>query len=355
MVNIQDLDNLEKINEVDKSGMLSVVAETPEMLLKAYDRSQKTSLPKLKKIKQVVIAGMGGSAIAGDIVAGLLLDKAQVPVYVNRDYGIPSFVGSETLFFALSYSGDTEETLSAVKEAARAKAKIVCVASGGKLKELAESKLYPLYLIPSGYQPRAALPYLLVPVLRGLEELGIISSFQEELNKAVGTLQKLRGEYGASKPLRGNPVKQLAKKLLGKIPLIFAGQRSAAAAGLRLKTQFNENSKVTALFNVFPELNHNEIVNLSVLNRSEHNFSLIFLRDEGDHERTKKRMEITKSLIGMQLGGVSEIWSSGKAAMERNLSLIYFGDFLSVYLAFLQGIDPTPVEVIARLKKELMR
>ena len=129
----------------------------------------------------------------------------------------------------------------------------------------------------------------------------------------------------------------------------------AGAAGLRLKTQFNENSKITALFNVFPELNHNEIVSLSVLNRSKHNFSLIFLRDEGDHERTKKRMEITKSLIGMQLGGVSEIWSSGKSAMERILSLIYFADFLSVYLAILQGIDPTPVEVIGRLKKELMR
>jgi len=355
VVNIEDLDNLEKLNEIDQSGMLSAVAEMPEMLLKAGELSPQVPLPKIKKAKNILIAGMGGSAIAGDIVSGLLLGKAEIPIYVNRDYRVPAFVGSETLFFALSYSGETEETLSAVREAARAQARIVCVASGGKLNEMAESKSYPIYLIPSGYQPRAALPYLLIPVLKSLEELGIISGFQEELNKVVGLLQKLRGEYGVSKPLRGNPVKQLAKKLLGKIPLIFACRGSSEAAGLRLKTQLNENSKMTALFNLFPELNHNEIVNLSVLNRSEHNFSLIFLRDEGDHERTKKRMEITKSLIGVQLGGVNEIWSSGKSALERILSLIYFGDFLSGYLAILQGIDPTPVEVISRLKKELLR
>ncbi|MEE8637566.1 MAG: SIS domain-containing protein, partial [Candidatus Margulisiibacteriota bacterium] len=215
---IEDLDSLEKIKEVDISGMLSVVAETPEMLLKAQELLPNTALRKVKKIRQVVVAGMGGSAIAGDIAAGLFSGKIDLPLYVMRGYRLPAFVGKETLFFALSYSGNTEETLSAVKEAERCGAKIICIASGGKLKEIAEKNNHPAYLIPSGYESRAALPYLLMPILKSLEEAGIISGFREELNKSVELLRKLRGEYGEGRPLRGNPVKQLAKKLLGKIP-----------------------------------------------------------------------------------------------------------------------------------------
>lgn len=354
---MDNLDNIEKIKEIDQSGMLTVVAETPQMLLDAYELSSKVSLPRMRKINQIVVSGMGGSAIAGDIVSSLVSSKA---VYVNRDYKLPAWVGNttmvakETLFFALSYSGDTEETLSAIKEAAQRGLKIICITSGGKLKEIAESSGYPLYLIPSGYQPRAALPYLLVPLLKSLEEIGIISGIKDGVDESATLLRKLTEEYGIAKPLRSNLVKQLAKKLLWKIPIIF-GTSTTQAAGLRLKTQFSENSKVTALFNVFPELNHNEIVNLSVLKRGEHNFSALFLRDERDSERIKKRIEITKSLIGSQLGGVNEIWSNGKSSLARILSLIYFGDFLSVYLAILRGIDPTPVQVITRLKKELMR
>lgn len=355
MGRLEDLDNLEKIKEIDGSGMLSVVEQTPEMFLEAYELSQKTSLRKIKKVREAVVAGMGGSAIAGNIVSDLLLGRSAVPIHVNRGYKLPAFAGKETLVFALSYSGNTEETLSAVKEANRCGAKVVCITSGGKLKEIAESNKYPIFLIPSGYEPRAALPYLLVPLLKSLEEIGIVSGLLDGIKKSVELLRKLRGEYGADKPLRANPVKQLAKKLLGRVPIIFASQGTTEAVGLRVKTQFNENSKVTALFNVFPELNHNEIVNLSALNREEHNFCLLFLRHEGDHERIKKRMEVTKSLIGMQLGGVNEIYAQGKSDLDRVLSLIYFGDFLSIYLAVLGGVDPTPVEVISRLKKELMR
>ena len=355
MASGEDLDNLERIKEIDTSDMASAVAEMPIMLSQALDLCQKKPLCKIKKCRQVVVLGMGGSAIAGDIVAGLLLGKAAIPLHVNRDYKLPSSVGKETLCFALSYSGNTEETLSACKEAGQVGASVICITSGGKLRELAEKNRYPLYLIPSGYQPRAALPYLLVPILDALERGGIASGLKEELRKAVALLQRLRGEYGVDKPLRGNPAKQLAKRISGRIPIIFASQGTTQAAGLRLKTQFNENSKLTALFNIFPELNHNEIVNLSALKREEHNFCLIFLRDDGDAEKIKKRMEITKSLIGIQLGGVNEVYAQGKTPLERVLSLIFFGDFLSVYAAILRGVDPTQVDVISRLKKELTR
>jgi len=348
------LDHKEEINKIDREGMLGVVSKTPELLVSARELAPKGSLPKIKKIKHIVVCGMGGSAIAGNILADLLLDKVNVPIYINRNYKLPSFVGKDTLVFALSYSGNTEETLSAVACVAKAQARIICITSGGKLKKLAEEKRYPYYLIPAGYQPRAALPYLLVPFLNSLDSMGIIAETQKGLDEAIILLKKLREEYGVDCPLRNNPVKQLGQKLLAKIPFIFA-TTGTTAAGLRFKTQFNENSKMTALFNVFPELNHNEIVNLSVLKRAEHNFALLFLRDEEDNERIKKRMEITKSLLGRQLGGVHEVWSRGKFPLARILSLIYFGDFLSVYLALLQEIDPTPVAVISRLKRELSR
>lgn len=349
------LNNDEAFGKVDRSGMLKVVAKTPEMLQESFAIEHKGALPKAKKLKQIVVSGMGGSAIAGDITANLLRQKANLPVFVNRDYGIPAFVGSDTLFFALSYSGNTEETLNAILEAQKKGAQIVCITSGGKLKELAEKNNFPSFLIPPGYQPRAALPYLLTPILKSLAKMGILTNLKKDFDETVALLEKLSKSFGLQKPTKENLVKQLAKKLAGKVPIVLAVNKTTSSAGLRLKTQFNENSKVTALFNVFPEMNHNEIVNLSVLKRSDHNFALIVLRDDGDSERVKKRIEITKSLLGVQLGGVAEVCAQGKSALARLLSLIYFGDFLSCYLAVLNSTDPTQVNVITRLKKELKR
>ncbi len=349
------LDNLEELKKVDKSDMLGVVGKTPDMLQEAFDAARRIALRRIKGVKQIVICGMGGSAIAGDIVFDLLAGRIKIPIFINRGYKIPAFAENKTLFFALSYSGNTEETLSAVNEAQRCGAEIICVTSGGKLREIAEKKAYPLYLIPSGYEPRAALPYLLIPVLKVLEKKKVFMDFQPSISESIALLRGLNEEYGILNPLKKNPVKRLAAKLSGRIPIVFAVDRTTGAAGLRLKTQLNENGKITALFNVFPELGHNEIVNLSVLKREEHDFSIIFLRDPGDPERIKKGMEIVKSLIGRQLGGVNEICSQGKSHFARIMSLIFFGDYLSCYLAVLQGIDPTLVDVIARFKKEMAR
>lgn len=255
----------------------------------------------------------------------------------------------------LSYSGDTEEVLSVVREAEKRGATVICVTSGGKLKEITESKKYPLFLIPTGYQPRAALPYLLAPLIATLERLKVVPPVGEDIRETASLLQSLREEYGSAKPSRANSAKQLAKKLVGKIPFIFGSAGTTGAAALRFKTQLNENSKMTAVVNFFPELNHNEIVNISVLKKEAHDFSLVILRDEEDHERIKKRIEITKSLVSRQFGGTSEIASRGKCRLARIFSLIFFGDFVSVYLALLQEFDPTPVEIISRFKKELMR
>lgn len=349
------LDNREKIKALDPQDALGITERFPDLLEEAAKLPHGQQLGKLKQPEKIVISGMGGSAISGDIAVDLLGGSCELPIAVNRGYRLPAFVDDRTLVFALSYSGQTEETVSAAKQALEKGAKVVAITSDGKLKELVENGGQPVCLIPAGYQPRLALPFLLVPLLRGLAELKLYRNFQEDLTETIALLKKLRLEYGSNKSVRSNPVKQLAKKLVGKSPLIFGCAGTTQAVALRFKTQFNENSKVTALANTFPELDHNEIVNLNAVKRAEHNFSLICLRDEDDSERIKKRIEITKSLIGRQLGGTVELTSQGRSGLARMLSLIYFGDLLSVYLALVKGIDPTEVEVIGRLKKELAR
>lgn len=347
------LDNPEKLGEIDKGNMFKVISEFPEMLQAAKKLASSINLGKIKNIKQIIVAGMGGSAIGGDIAWSVLSEKINIPITVIRGYSLPKYVGKDTLLIAVSYSGNTEETLSIVKEAENRRLSIISITSGGRLKEVSEAKGYPLIIIPTGIQPRAALPYLLVPMLIILEKLGFAQGISLEIAESVTVLKGLRAE--CTKEEKSNQVKQLAHKLQGKVPVIFAVTGTTDAVGLRWKTQLNENSKVSALYNAFPELNHNEIVSMSMLEKGKHNFSMIVLRDEGDNERVKKRIEITKSLLGGQVGGVTEVWSKGKSKLARLLSLVYYGDFLSVYLAILGGIDPTPVKVIERLKKELVR
>lgn len=349
------LDDREGFRKIDRCDMLSFVDQLPEMLVQARRFSTGVSLPNLAQVNQVLVLGMGGSAIAGDLAADLFLKSGKAPILGNRSYALPEFAGPATLVFAISYSGDTEETIAAVKEAEKKNAQIICITAGGRLREIAENKKHPLFLIPSGFQPRAALAYLFLPLAITLGKLRLAAFSDEDIGETIALLRKLREEYGFAKAARINPAKQLAKKWLDKIPLIFGSAGTTGAAALRFKTQLNENSKAAALMNLFPELNHNELVSLAAVKRDEHNFVLTILRDEEDSERTKKRIEITKSLLCRQLGGITEVYSQGKSRLARIFSLVMFGDYTSVYLAALKGIDPTPVEIISRLKKEMQR
>ncbi|MFA6430770.1 MAG: bifunctional phosphoglucose/phosphomannose isomerase [Candidatus Margulisiibacteriota bacterium] len=349
------LDELDQICRIDMAGMLGVVERTPEMLAEIEKIIPVIPFKKVGKIGNIVIAGMGGSAIAGDIAAELLTLKCSVPINVCRGYLLPAYVDPSTLFIATSYSGDTEEVLTLLKEAEKKKAKIACITSGGKLKEIAEKNKYPLFVIPGGFQPRAALPFILVPLFRIFEKLGFYPSLPQEIKEAIALLKDLKNEYNSQNPLRTNPVKQLAKKLAGKTPIIFGSVGTTNSAALRFKDQFNENGKITALNCAFPELNHNDIVNFAALKRGEHNFSLIILRDSLDGERIKKRIEITKSIISSSIGGVNEIFSQGRGMFAKAMSLVLFADFLSVYSALLKEVDPSRIDPIIRLKKEMSR
>jgi glucose/mannose-6-phosphate isomerase len=351
---VERLDSEADLKQLDRSAMLAVVAGMPEMLEQARQLAAGVQLRPVP-VSRVIFVGMGGSAIAGDLAADLFYKKCPVPLTTIRNYVLPEGIDNSTLLIALSYSGETEETLWALKDAEKKGAQVVCITAGGKLREIAEAKKHPVYLVPSGYQPRAALPFLLVCLLTVLEKYDLIAPQEGALTEAIAQLQKMREEYKPGKPARTNQVKQLAKKLQGKIPLIFGVAGTTGAVAYRAKCQFNENSKQTALANVFPELNHNELVNIAALSKDRQPFALIVLRDDDDPERVKKRIEITKSLISRQLGGVNELAGQGKTPLARALSLIYCLDHLSVYLAILQGVDPTPVDVIGRLKKEMAR
>jgi glucose/mannose-6-phosphate isomerase len=350
----ETIDDLNILKGVDGNNMLALVNKLPDTMEEGWALAEAADIPKSGKIGSLVISGMGGSAISGDIVSLILRNKADFPVFVNRNYSCPKFVGASTLFIAVSYSGNTEETLFAFKEAVQKGAKIISISSGGELKELSKKNKVPFIEVPKGLPPRAALGYLLSSILNALVKSGNLN-IKGDFEETKKLLKQLSKKYGVASGLRENEAKQMAVRLHGKIPVIIASDGTTSAAGLRWKTQLNENSKMTAILSIFPELDHNDLVNYSFLKPGGHNYSFVVLRDDGDLERMKKRIEVTKSLISGNVGGIVEVWSQGESVLARTMSLIFFGDYLSVYLAVLSGIDPTPVEIIEKLKKELAR
>jgi glucose/mannose-6-phosphate isomerase len=313
--------------------MLKVIEEFPMQCREALE------LPRGETVSgefaNIVITGMGGSAIGGDLLKSCL-HKVKIPVFVNRDYQMPAFVDEKTLVFAVSYSGNTEETISAVKDAIERKAKVIGITSGGKLAGMCEK----IIKVPAGYQPRAALGYLFFPMLGILHNSGIVNVKNAELNEMLNILKK--------KEWFEEEGEKLAKKLNGKIPIIYASELLMPSA-MRFKTQINENAKLPAYFNVFSEMNHNEINAFRGMDRK---FSAILIKDIHDNERIQKRMKICQEVMEERVD-VEVIDTQGEWLLSRLFSAIYLGDFTSYYLAILNRVDPSPVEVIERLKQAL--
>lgn len=345
---------LDIIKKVDREGMLEAVENFPHQAKEAIEIANRTPLViKVTRPKAIVVLGMGGSGISGDVTKILLEEELKVPVVVNKGYLLPSFVDEKTLCFAVSYSGNTEETLASFEQAEKRGAKIVLVSSGGELAEKAAQLNLPLVKIPVGLQPRAALGYLSLPIIVVLHRLGLIESKEKDFEEMLTLLGRKAKEWGSKRPLEKNQAQLLAMRIHSKLPIVYGSDGITALAALRWKCQFNENSKVCSFFHVFPELNHNETVGWQLLEELTHKFCLILLRDAGEHQQIKKRIKITRDLIAKQFGDVLEVYSEGKSPLTRLFSLIYLGDFLSVYLAILNGVDPTPVEKVNILKKKL--
>jgi glucose/mannose-6-phosphate isomerase len=351
---MEKLDNSDFLKRVDKNRMGEILVDFPRQCEKAAKIGRDFRISgDYKDINKILVMGMGGSAMGGDLLKSYLFGELNIPLMVNRNYKIPHFVTRDTLVFANSYSGNTEETLSAYREARKRGAKIIGLTSGGKLKEYCQEDGNPVIIIPSGFPPRTALGYLFFPLVITLERLKLIRSKRKEIEETIKISRELSQELGPRK--EGNRAKQLAQELYHKVPVVYSSSEYFEPVALRWKDQFNENSKVFAVWNLFPELNHNEIVGWEILEEITKNFRIILIRDKGDFKRIKVRMDITKSIIEKKVGGISEVWSKGNSLLARIFSLIYLGDFVSFYLAILNGADPTPVKMIDLLKKELAK
>ena len=348
-----DLDQVPIYQRVDRSGMLNYLHEFAGECQRAWEKVLKFALPtEYTRVNKVIILGMGGSAIGGEIVRHLALSETEVPVWVHRDYSLPSFVDEDTLVIASSYSGNTEETLSAFTESLKTPAKKLVLTTGGKLKSLADKGDIPVFTIDYRAPPRAAFPHGFVPLVGIFQKLGLLRDKSADLREALDILNKLLREYAETVPLVSNQAKRLATNLQGRIAIIYgAGILSGVAQ--RWKTQLNENSKTWAFFEVFPELNHNAVVGYEFPPEVKERIFVLLLRSSLLHPRILLRYEATAKLLAKAGVNYEFVEAVGQTAMAQVLSLVLLGDYLSFYLAMLNEIDPTPVDSIDLVKDYL--
>jgi glucose/mannose-6-phosphate isomerase len=345
------LDDIAHIKHIDKSNMLSFCTDAPKHYRKAATLAKRLRID-YSKPDNIIISGMGGSAIGGELLKDWTRDKAAIPIEVCREYALPAFANKNTLVVVVSYSGETEESLSVFLDALKRKCMIACISSDGSLQKYAEKLSIPHLQVPSGMAPRATLPYLFMPLLAVLEKAGLVSSVDSEISETMKVLKQVSEENSAERSVKENFCKTLALNIAGTVPVVY-GFGFYRAVAQRFKTQFNENSKIPAKWEYFPELNHNEIVGWENVKRLAELFSIVLIRDRDEPAGIKERIEGTKDIAKEQSLETFEVWSRGKSRLARMASVISIGDFTSVYLAVLQGVDPTPVKTIATLKERI--
>jgi glucose/mannose-6-phosphate isomerase len=347
------LDDQSKISAIDKSNMLEKLANFPEQIKESIEIMKAKHLDFIR-IDNVIITGMGGSGISGDIVKSLFRDKIRVPLFVNKEHDLPRWAKKETLTVFLSYSGNTEETISSFKNACQKKCKIICISSGGKLKELAEKVGVNHIEIPTGFQPREATAYLLFPLMLILKRVGLLNyKIESDIEETIYVTRDFVDENKKTIPEETNLSKQIARKIFNTIPQIY-GWGFYSPIATRWRTQFNENSKIIAREDTVPESNHNDIVGWSSNPEVSRNFSCILLRDKSEEPfYIGMRFNFMKNLLKDNASNLIEAYPRGKSRLAKAMYLMCLGDFVSCYLAILRGIDPTPVDIIQELKRHL--
>ena len=352
------LNDIEKIRSMDPENMYNRIFDLPEQMEEAL-RIAKTWHVEAESFadpRNIVVIGMGGSAIGGDLVRSFLTPKLVVPFHVCRHYVLPEYIDDESLVIASSYSGNTEETLAALEDALNRKAMIAAITTGGVLKEVAALNEIPILLVPEGLQPRAALGYSFVPLMMFLDKIRLLKNVGKGIEELISQLKKFREKYIEDLPPKDNLAKTLAQKIHGKIPIIYSGPTLTDTIGMRWKGQMCENGKNLAFANLYAEFNHNELVGWhdTVAAHKDH-LIVIKLRDKDDNPQIVKRMDIVKGLIEKQGVEVIDVHSLGESSLVRMFSLIQLGDFVSCYLAVLNEVDPSPVHIIETLKKSLAK
>jgi len=346
---------MKSYNSIDSSNMYKAIYDFPDHLRKAKTIGESIILNnKYSKIKNIVVAGMGGSAIGGDIARLILQNELKIPMYICRNYKLPNWVNNDSLVICSSYSGNTEESLSAFEDAQKKKAQIIAISTGGVLSKKIKELGLDLITIPSGLQPRAALALSFVPMLYLFKSLNLIEINKiNDLIKAIDKIELMRDVY--NKKTNENPAYLLSKKIYQTLPVIYGENESLAILAVRWKGQLSENAKMLAFHNELPEMNHNEIVGWENNSELINKISIIWLKDESDHPRTKIRQISSKKIINNLPARHESVSLEGFTKVERYLNMIHLGDWVSFWCAILHETDPTPVKKIDRLKEILSK
>lgn len=336
------------IARVDRSGMLAYVRSLPDQLRRGYRAGGTVDLGSARR---VAFAGVGGSAIAADVYCGFARDRSDVPLEVVRGYEPPAYLGEDDAFVAVSYSGETEETLSAAQIALRKGCRVATISSGGRLRALAEAHNLPRVEVPPNLPPRAAFGHLFGAVA-GLARGWTFRDVRDELEPAAAHLERLRTRYDAEVGATRNPAKSIAGWVRGRTAVVYGGPAYAPVAA-RWKAQLNENAKVHAFAGALPEADHNEVVAWAG-DAAARRFAPILLRDREELPELRRQIDATRGLLRRR-ARVREVEDDGETLLARLLGTVLLGDYASVYLAVLLGRDPTPTTAIAALKRKLAR
>ncbi len=341
-------------DRLDAKGMFDLVRSFPWQMVDAWQRSTRfADSIEPRSVGRVTVCGMGGSAIGADMVRSFLGDRLAFALDVNRHYEVPVALRRDAFFVFSSYSGNTGETLAAYDAVRGLGVPSVAITSGGELERRCGQDGVPVCKIPGGMPPRAAIAYSFFPLLLTLEALGLTEVDRSEFDEAVEALERCCEEYASD--IDTNEAAGLAERLVGKLPFVYSCGGLFDAVARRWSCQFNENSKSLAHFAEFTELNHNEIVGWGALEDVRARIAVISLEDEEDHPLARKQADVARGIFGPLSAGVLRVPSVPGRRMTRILSAMILGDFTSVYLAYLNGVDPTPVSNIDFLKQRLQR
>lgn len=350
-MNIINLDDASVYARCDPQGMIAHVNHIADFCEEAWKSALAFELPEdYAGVNKVVILGMGGSAIGGDLLNSYVMNEAKAPIILQRDFTLPAFVDENTLVIASSCSGATEETLSAFEESFETGAKKLAITTGGTLKPLAIEKNIPIFSYANMAPPRATLPFSLLPILAVLQKLGIVTDKSRDVADMISTLRGLLTTINTTVPTKNNQAKQIAGSLFGQLPLIYGAEILSQVAH-RWKTQFNENAKAWAFYDVFPELNHNAVSGYDFPKDMAQKIKIVLLRSSYLSERIKSRYTLTCQLLdeaGLKYLFVDGI---GTTPLSHVMSTLVVGDYTSCYLAVLYGADPSFVKNIDFLKQ----
>jgi len=339
----------EYVAKYDPQNQFDVLINTYKQIEFAWENKFIISRIESSDISNIIISGLGGSAISADLIKNYLGSEIEIPIIVNRNYKLPKFAGKNTLFIASSYSGNTEETISALKQAIQIGCKIICITTGGEIEAIAKNKNITCVKVQPGFQPRYSLGLSFFSLLKVFQELELISDQTKVVEKIISLWKRKGIEYSKE----GNYAYTFAESLVGFIPVIYSVADSTSAVGYRFKCQLNENSKLHAFHNEIPEMNHNEIIGWESFQEKVFHSKIINIVDETYHPQIQKRFEILKDIFSESGVETVSLRSNEDSYKVRLLDLIYLVDWISYYVGVLRGYDPSEIDNIYTLKARL--